>query len=112
MSWVPNNIDELERANKIKSWVSASGQMKKSYKHTFKREFDYYKLIDLYEQPRFVRNSPIKHQLNQEFRESYPFLDMKLTLSKLNNLRDTLVERMCRYCDIDIHTLALAFAYF
>ena len=97
------------------SWLSPGGTLKKSYKscidsqspHTVK-----YSFINLNDYPSYIKNSPIKDQLNSEFRRENPFLDHKLTLSKLVNLREDLIQKVCKECEVEACTLAIAFSCF
>ena len=56
-----------------------------------------------------IAPGPLKHQINAEFAEIYPELDKSLTLSRIVNLREKLLNKL-KF--LGPSTLALAWSYF
>jgi hypothetical protein len=103
--------EELEIC-KVQAWVT-SGVIKKSFQHCIESKFTpAWPWIDLNEYLGRIIPSPIKEQLNTEFREKHFELDPKLTLSKLVNLREDLIEKVWKTCEFDPVTLAIGFSLF
>ena len=104
---VPGNTD----ANPV-----TSGVVKKSYQHCLQTtEFVAYPgrpWINLNEYPGRVIPSPIKDQLNIEFREAHPYLDPRLTLSQIVNLREDLITQVWKMGNFDPVILAIGFTCF
>lgn len=65
-------------------------------------------IIDLSDVPATIQNSLLKDNLNQEFKEKHPFLDHKVTLSKIVNLREEIIWKMCWNMNLEAFTIALA----
>ena len=107
--------EESVEIGKVQAWVT-SGVIKKSYQHCLQiTEFLPYPdrpWINLSEYPGRVIPSPIKDQMNIEFRELHPYLDTKLTLSQIVNLREDLIAQVCKAGDFDPVTLAIGFTCF
>lgn len=113
--FVRNQEEDIEIC-KVQTWVT-SGVVKKSYKHCINNctnafAFTDRPWINLNEYPGRIIPSPIKDQLNEEFRSLYSHLDPKLTLSKLVNLREDLIEKVWKECGFDPVTLAIGLSYF
>ena len=112
---VRNQEEDIE-IFKVQTWVT-SGVIKKSYSHCINAS-DILALgagrtvINLTEYPGRMIPSPIKDQLNEEFRRNNPQLDQKLTLSKLVNLREDLIVKVWKECGFDPATLAIGLTYF
>jgi hypothetical protein len=99
---------------KVQAWVT-SGVVKKSYQHCLDSEFTTQHdrpWINLNEFPGRIIRSPIKEQLNEEFRKTHQYLDRELTLSKLVNLREDLVCNVWRSSRLDPVTLAIGLTLF
>ena len=108
-----NQEEDLEIC-KVQAWVT-SGVIKKSYQHCILEEFvpcTERSWINLNEYPGRIIPSPIKDEMNNEFKQSYPFLDAKLTLSKLVNLREDLITEVWKQGNYDPVTLAIGFTLF
>lgn len=58
--------------------------------------------------PVIIKNSLLKDNFNEEFRSKYQFLDYNLTLSKIVNLRDDIIFKLCKEVDIEAFTVAVA----
>ncbi|CAG9334079.1 unnamed protein product [Blepharisma stoltei] len=94
-------------------WLAESGAVKESFRNCLIfSDWNQFPIIDLSDMPFAIPNSLIKDNLNEEFKEKHPFLHQKLTLSKIVNLREDLVSKMCRNMDIEACTLAIAWVYF
>ena len=65
--------------------------------------------IDLSEWPHKIENGPMKEGLNAEFLDAHPWIDRKLTFSKIANLRG---EVFALKEFIDASTIAAAWVYF
>lgn len=87
-------------------------KQKISYKRCLSSQWEAEQYLTLNDYPPYLRDSPIKDSMNAEFRENFPYLDPKLTLSQLLNLREELIQIVCRKCEVKACTLAIAFAYF
>ena len=99
------NREEIREIQKVQAWVT-SGGIKKSYKHCVASDPSFRRWINLNEYPGRIIPSPIKDSLNEEFKKAFPFLDPRLTLSKLVNLRENLIIGVWKNNNFDPVTLA------
>jgi len=109
------HFEGLREKSGILVWKSHSGKIHKSYSYCLRdndSNFQRSPQIDLRDAPNVVRNSPLKVNLNEEFRERYPFLDDKLTLSKIANLKEKLIFKICKELDVEAFTVSVAWSYF
>lgn len=116
-----NNHLKIERTQeediqlgRIQAWIT-SGVIKKSYKHCLEWNFSMpadRPWIDLNAYPGRLVPSHQKEKLNEEFSLCHPFLDPKLTLSKLLNLREDLISHVWKNVDFDPVTLAIGLTCF
>lgn len=111
---IERNLEEDYEIGKVQAWVTSAG-IKKSYMHClFISEFTASverPWINLNEYPGRIVPSPIKDQINEEFQLSHPYMDPKLTLSKLANLREDLIK-VWKTCGFDPVTLAIGLTCF
>jgi Cyclin, N-terminal domain len=112
--FIRNQEEDLE-IGKVQAWVT-SGVIKKSYRHCIKnRKFlpcSDRPWINLNDYPGKIIPSPIKDEMNDEFSQLHPYLDSKLTLSKLVNLREDLITKVWKTCEFDPVTLAIGLTCF
>lgn len=116
-----NNHLKIERTQeediqigRIQAWIT-SGVIKKSYQHCLDWKFSMpadRPWIDLNIYPGRLVPGQHKEKLNEEFSQSHPFLDPKLTLSKLLNLREDLINHVWKNVDFDPVTLAIGLTCF
>ncbi|KAI8049668.1 hypothetical protein BDF22DRAFT_698147 [Syncephalis plumigaleata] len=59
----------------------------------------------------FVKPSDLKRELNEQFRQTHPYLDEKMTLSKIRSLKTCLLS-IATEQDLELATVALCYAYF
>ncbi|OMJ84310.1 hypothetical protein SteCoe_14594 [Stentor coeruleus] len=111
---IERNLEEDYEIGKVQAWVT-SGGIKKSYMHCLSiSEFiasTERPWINLNEYPGRIVPSPIKDQINEEFQICHPYIDPKLTLSKLANLREDLIK-VWKTCCFDPVTLAIGLTCF
>ncbi|CAG9332690.1 unnamed protein product [Blepharisma stoltei] len=109
--------ETLERRPSVESnqdsectrWVTHSGAIKESFRGCLNFfDWDRFPVVDLSDVPATIPNSLLKDNLNEEFKDKHPFLDQRMTLSKIVNLREDLIFKMCRNMDIEVCTLAIA----
>lgn len=110
LSGIEIGLPELNRGktpslSPLKSPREPSG---KSYKESLETLFTYSMNIDLSEYPSKIGPSPLKSDLNSEFRNKYRQLNKKLTLSKIVNLREKLFFKVLKDVDIEACTVAMA----
>lgn len=112
---IARNQEEDLEIGKVQAWMT-SGIIKKSYGHclcikgflaSIERPW-----INLNEYPGRIVPSPIKDQINEDFQLAHPYLDPKLTLSKLANLREDLIVKVWKTCRFDPVTLAIGLTCF
>ena len=107
--------EEQFEISKIQAWVT-SGVIKKSYKHCLSIHFNLIpkdrNLIQVVEYPGYIVPSPIKDKLNEDFAYLHPHLEPELTLSKLSNLREDLIFKVWKKCELDPATLAVGLTCF
>lgn len=108
-----SNLDSSE--SEFQScWISLSGRRKVSYAHFLNpiSEISSRKLMDFEDYPPCLRPGPMKDLYNERFREQYIYIEPKLTLSKIVNLREDFIIHICKILDIEACTVALAWSYF
>ena len=106
--------EEDIQIGRVQAWIT-SGVIKKSYKHCLECNFTMpvdRPWIDLNEYPGRLVPGQLKDSLNEEFSYFHPFLDPKLTLSKLLNLREDLIQHVWKNIDFDPVTLAIGLTCF
>jgi hypothetical protein len=106
--------EEDIQIGKVQAWIT-SGVIKKSYKHCLIctcQKNPLRPFINLNEYPGRIIPSPIKQGMNEEFFNTFSFLDTKLTLSKLVNLREDLIIKVWKIVDFEASTLALGLTCF
>ena len=107
--------EEQFEISKIQAWVT-SGVIKKSYKHCLSIHSNLIpkdrNLIQVVEYPGYIVPSPIKDKLNEDFAYLHPHLEPQLTLSKLSNLREDLIFKVWKKCELDPATLAVGLTCF
>ena len=82
-------------------------QFKHSHKYTYLKLPSYHvSVIPL------VRPKRLKDELNDQFREAYPWLNTTVTLSKLRNLKKDLFAIAMEHKACDVSTVAMAWVYF
>jgi hypothetical protein len=82
-------------------------QFKHSHKYTYLKLPSYHcSVIPL------VRPKRLKEELNDQFREAYPWLNTTVTLSKLRNLKKDLFAIAMEHKACDVSTVAMAWVYF
>lgn len=59
----------------------------------------------------FIRKEELKKELNEQFRQTHPLLDPSLSLSKIRNLKASLV-RVSESVGLELSTTAKAFVFF
>jgi hypothetical protein len=100
----------------IQEWISSKGNQVKSYRHCLNNNSTDMSIrqlnIDLSDAPPYLRPGPFKDAMNEEFASKYPELPNNLTLSKIVNLREDLIQKLCRPLDIEACTMAMALTYF
>lgn len=86
---------------------------KVSYKHLLDPlDFSKYPILDFSDTPDYIMPSPLKDALNLEFQGKNPILDPKLTLSKILNLREDLIFKLCKDLDMEACTISIAWTYY
>lgn len=109
------NSEESVELLKVQVWVT-QGIIKKSYQHCLQSIENVpcpdRPWINFNEYPGKVIPSPIKDQMNIEFREQHSYLDPKLTLSKIVNLREDLIVLLQKVTNFDPVTLAIGLTCF
>ena len=111
---IERTSEEDIQIGKVQAWIT-SGIIKKSYKHCLACSIipkSNRPIINLNEYPGRIIPSPIKQSMNEEFSAVYSFLDSKLTLSKLVNLREDLISKVWKNVDFEPMTLALGLTCF
>lgn len=111
---IERTSEEDIQIGKVQAWIT-SGIIKKSYKHCLTCSIILNSdrpHINLNEYPGRIIPSPIKQSMNEEFSSLYSFLDSKLTLSKLVNLREDLITKVWKNINFEPATLALGLTCF
>lgn len=93
-------------------WISGKGKRRRSFKKCIKPHRYRRLIVDLSPYPPVLFEGPVKDSLNEEFASLYPFLDSRLTLSTIVNMREKYIVLLCRDLDIEVCTVALAWTYF
>lgn len=109
------NQEEDDEICKVQAWVT-SGVIKKSYSHCLSiHSFNFPNgrvFINIDEYPGRIMSGSGKEKLNNEFSALHPYLESKLTLSKLSNLREDIIFQVWKVCEFDLVTLAVGFTLF
>jgi len=110
---VQKNQAEVNAESLVQTWITSSGAIKKSYKHCLLCKGKIIpSSVNLADSPNYIQPSPLKSQLNSEFSKEHPQFDSKLTLSKIVNLREDLIVKMCKELNLEAFTVALAWSCF
>ena len=96
-------------------WISSSGRIKVSYAQFLNPScttLDIQKLVNFEDYPPCLRPGPMKDLYNERFKAQHFFIEPKLTLSKIVNLREDFIINICKILNIEACTIALAWSYF
>ena len=100
------------KENPITQWISTKGNLVKSYRHylhnSLNEQLNLQLNIDLTDAPPCLKPGPFKDAMNEEFAHNHPELPHNLTLSKIVNLREDLILKLCKPLDIEACTMTMA----